>query len=43
MSCWCAHALLPVVGDAVKAGDEVKFVMSKKLFMENVFLANYTA
>ena len=26
-SCCCAHALLPVVGAAVKAGDEVKFLM----------------
>jgi len=29
MSCYWARAHLPVIGNAVKAGDEVKFLMSK--------------
>jgi len=32
MSCYCAHALLRVGGDAEKAGDEVWFFYVKKTF-----------
>jgi len=31
-----------LVGEVVKAGDEVKFFNVQKLFMENILLANYT-
>ena len=38
MSCCCARVPLPMVGNAVKAGDGVKFLMSKNFSWKTYYL-----
>ena len=44
LSCCCSHVLLPMVGNAVKAGYEVKFLISKnyswKIYYLQILLIN---